>query len=76
MNKVILCFSAVILVACGEKEIRNVPYFLEHEDEMKVKVQQCIDSPGESVNDPECANAKAAKSKLAKKNSVSIVDLM
>lgn len=64
--KFVLCLVAVSLFGCGEEEVRTVPYFLEHEDEMKVKIQECIDSPGEAAEDPECANAKAAKSKKSK----------
>ena len=65
--KFVLCLVAVFLFGCGEKLVRDVPYFVEHDEERKAKIQQCIDSPGEAANDPECDNAKAAKSKKSQR---------
>lgn len=49
------------LAACGS-ERRSVEYFIDHPDELKVKLAECANDPG--ADDPECANARVADAQI------------
>lgn len=66
MRKIVLSLMLLsVLTACNEETpsnqtVRDVPYFLSHPDELRLKFAECKDNPGLLSSDPECVNASAA----------------
>lgn len=58
--------SAVILLTlggCNSEPTRDVQYYLDHSEEMKAKIEQCKNNPGELMKTPNCQNAIQAENR-------------
>jgi hypothetical protein len=75
MKIILIIIFSISIAGCFDETVRDVPYFVEHKEEMLEKLDECKKSPGEAVNDPECFNAeKAIKQFKEKKSRVFRVD--
>jgi hypothetical protein len=52
--------SAVVALS---EEVKTVSYYLEHDTERKVKLEECQNNPGQFRGTPNCVNADSAAAK-------------
>lgn len=65
MTKYLLvAMSAIVLTGCFDEETKSVDYYVNNENEMKIKVDECRQNPGEKRFLPNCENAMKAQTKL------------
>lgn len=62
-NFLIFVFSTIVLTGCFDEEVKTVDYYLSNIMEMKDKIKECNNNPGELMNTPNCKNAIAAYKK-------------
>ncbi|ACZ11804.1 EexN family lipoprotein [Sulfurospirillum deleyianum] len=65
MRKIILStvFVAIVfsLTGCGSEEVKTVEYYKTHIAERDAKIKECLNNPGASKENANCANAASAK---------------
>lgn len=65
MTKIIIStvFAAIVLslAGCGSEEIKTVEYYKTHIAERDAKIKECLNNPGASKENANCANAGSAK---------------
>jgi hypothetical protein len=60
-------FTLLTLAGCQEEkpaeEVRTADWYVEHADDLKAKLTECRNNPGELENTPNCINARQAERK-------------
>ena len=64
LASVLLGGSLALAADCSEnsaqEQTRTVEWYLQNKAELKKKIEDCANNPGELSNTPNCINAKAA----------------
>jgi len=60
MKRIILAAFVTILAGCGNNEVHDVQYFIDHPEERKKTFEKCQNNPGELRRTPECVNVFTA----------------
>lgn len=58
-----LLIGVILFLSACEKP-KTVSYYVEHQDEMEAKIEECNDDQTKFVKDGNCINARAARNEL------------
>jgi len=64
MKRIILAAFVTILAGCGNNEVHDVQYFIDHPEERKAAFEKCQNNPGALRNTPECINVSQANKEV------------
>ena len=67
MKNIVITFAlsmSFFIVGCDkEKEAKSVSYYVNHPEERRLVLKECLDNPDIYKDDQDCINAKAASQK-------------
>lgn len=65
MEKLLLtAISVLLLTACDKEPTHDVKYYMEHKEELKEKIAECRNNPGEKDLTANCINACSAMKEI------------